>query len=265
MSVKIIAELSMNHLGDYSLVKKMVKSAAESGADYVKFQTWQVSNLSPGAWDEDGRREDYIKSEMTAERHELFSKYCDDAGIKFLTSCFAPCDLDMIRRYSNEVKIPGPECKRCDLVIPASKMFDTVFLSTGACTFEELAQHANLPNVYIMHCVSAYPCPIANVNFPRMLAIKSLTERYGYSGHMLGIWDAIAAISLGAKVVEKHFTTDKSMSFKDNIFSIEPHELKQIREYADTFDEMVVDRGCDYQDIEDEVRSVYARRWDKDK
>ena len=98
MSIKLIAELSMNHLGDPDLIRKMVYAAHKSGADYAKFQTWKVNNLIPGPWDEDRRREDYIKSEMTEEKHLLAKKICDEIGIGFLTSCFNPDDLNMIRK-----------------------------------------------------------------------------------------------------------------------------------------------------------------------
>ena len=91
--------------------------------------------------------------------------------------------------------------------------------------------------------------------------VKELTENFGYSGHGVGIWDAICAISLGAKVIEKHFTIDKNLPGRDNKMALLPEEFRMIADYAVEFDEMMIDHGCDYQNIEKEAREVYAGRW----
>ena len=259
---KIIAELSMNFLGDMGLAKEMVQAAAESGADYAKVQTWEVGRLVPGKWDTDGRKEDYIKSELSNKKCVQLVRFCEDAGIKFLSSCFSELDLYPLRQYSNEVKIPGPESSNVPLVEKSIEMFDTVYLSTGASNLDEFARYVKfVGNVYLMHCVSCYPCPDEYVNMPRMLLFKEMTDKFGYSGHSDDIWDAILAISHGAKVIEKHFTTDRNLPFKDNKFSILPEDLAAIRKYADVHDKMMIDRGHDCQEIEMPVRTEYARRW----
>lgn len=261
MSIKLIAELSMNHMGDMDLCKKMIYSAKESGADYVKFQTWKVKNLVKGPWDTDGRKKDYIKSEMTEEKHMMAKKICDDAGVKFLTSCFNIEDLEMVRRYTDDIKIPSTECKNKDLVNKAIEMFDNVYISTGASYFSEFEDYARFKNIYLLHCVSIYPCPYDYVNLLRMLELKKLTENVGYSGHCDGIWDAIAAISMGALVIEKHFTTDRNLSFRDNKFSVLPEDFAKIYEFKKAFEEMMIYKGKDYQEIEGNVRKLYSGRW----
>jgi len=264
MSIQIIAELSMNHMGDDALIEKMIEGAAWSGADFVKFQMWRLENLVPGAWDTDGRREMYKKSGLNKDRVEFIIKCCEKNKIQFLSSCFNINDLDFIRNYSNKIKIPGPECTNQPLMRKAIDYFDEIFMSTGSSDTDEFIRYAVYPKICLMHCVSVYPCLAENTNFPRMLHFKKFTENIGYSGHCLGIWDAIAAISLGAQVVEKHFTIDKNLEFVDNYFSILPEDLKQIVEYKNDFELMTLDKGLNHQPCEEKIRG-YARRWSKGK
>lgn len=257
----LIAELSCNFLGDMSLARDMIWAAKENGADYVKFQTWSEKRLKAGPWDRDGRREVYRKAELSEEQHRQLVEYCGQVGVRFLTSCFSEDDLTFIRTLTNEVKIPSPECPNRKLVDSACELFDRVFISTGATCRSEYAPYASRENVYLLHCVSIYPCPAWQVNLPKLKALASLTDRFGYSGHYFGIWDAIAAISLGAKVIEKHFTTDRSYEYRDNTYALLPGDLKQIRTYADELDQMVADSGSDYQEAEEVIRTVYSGRW----
>jgi len=262
--VTLIAELSSNHMGDMNLVRDMVVSAKENGADIVKFQTWSASKLKKGPWDNDGRREIYEKAELTPEKHAGVLSMCQDVGVDFLTTCFNPNDLSFIRTLTDKVKIASTECNNTELVEKAIEAFNTVYISTGASLSVEFEHLAKYENVYLLHCVAKYPCPAENVNIPRLHHIRRLTPRFGYSGHYVGIWDAVAAISIGAKVVEKHFTTDRNLPFKDNKFAIVPDELNQIRYYADEFTKMSIDHGIDFQECEQGARDVYARRWMKD-
>lgn len=261
MSCKLIAELSMNHGGDLDLAKKMIVSAKENGADYVKFQTWKYKNLKPGPWDTDGRRELYKQTELTLEKHIELKEFCDNTEIKFLTSCFSIDDIDFIRSLTDEVKIPSTECRNIYLVNKCIEIFNQVYISVGCSLFEEYESYIPYGNVCLLHCVSTYPCLPQNVNLSKLLNLKMRTQRFGYSGHMQGIWDAIAAISLGSSVVEKHFTIDQNLPFPDNRFAILPNELRDIREFIDTFDLMSRDCGLGYQSIENKVRELYSGRW----
>lgn len=259
---KIIAELSMNHGGDMDLAEIMIASAANAGADYVKFQTWKCDRLKHGDWDFDGRREWYEKSELTHGKHQMLIEICNRHHITFLTSCFCSKDLNMIRDVSNEVKIPSTECCNKELVMQAIENFDTVYISTGTSSELEFHEYSKFDNVYLLHCVSIYPCPLNKINLHKINIIKELTTRYGYSGHALGVWDAIAAISMGCKVVEKHFTTDQNLPFRDNRFSILPEDLLHICQYATAFDEMSVISDTYSQELI--TKNMYSGRWSKD-
>lgn len=261
MKTIIIAELSCNFLGDINLAKEMILAARENGADFAKFQTWEVSKLAPGPWDHDGRRSIYEKAELSKDQHFELSEFCRKNNIGFLTSCFCIDHLDFIRKITNVVKIPSPECRKQDLVKKASSLFDFVYMSTGASNIEEIFYSAKLQNVYLLHAVSTYPCPADKININRIKTLMQLTPRVGYSGHFFGIWDAIAAISLGAQVVEKHFTINRDHPYRDNRFAILPEELKKIRDYADTFSLMSINKGTGYQECEQDIRNLYTGRW----
>jgi len=258
---EIVAEIGWSHLGDINLARQMIEASKNAGADYAKFQTWRVKNLKPGPWDSDGRREIYEKAELSEKDHHALLECCNDNYIKFLTSCFNVNDLEFIRSLTNEVKIPSTECFNGELVSKAISLFDRVFISTGATYEGEYMRWAHKENVYLLHCISSYPCPARNVNLPRLLRLKHLTPRFGYSGHFDGPEDAIAAISMGAKVVEKHFTIDKALPGRDNKFALLPEQLQRVTEYATIFAEMNKDLGGNFQECEKEAREKYARRW----
>ena len=114
-----------------------------------------------------------------------------------------------------------------------------------------------------MHCVSSYPLLEENVNFPKLKKIKDKHEDVGYSGHLNGIEDAIAAISLGAVVVEKHFTIDNELPGRDNKFALLPEEIKKIKKYIDVFYKMNQDKGIDVQECEMDIYKNYRGRWSK--
>ena len=259
--VKLIAECGWNHVGDMELAKKMIEAAHKAGADYAKFQTWKVSRLIPGPWDQDGRREIYEKAELTEERHELLKEHCDKVGIKFLTSCFCVEDIDMIRKFTNEIKIPSPEAYDVSLIKAAIEKFDRVYLSTGASHIEEYAHWARYDKVTLLHCVSSYPCEDIAVNFPKMIYLQSLTKNVGYSGHYIGVEDAMVAICIGATVIEKHFTTDNNLPGRDNKFALLPEQFTQIRDFIYEHRVMNVDYGLDIQSCEQDYRKHQKGRW----
>jgi len=265
--ITLIAEIGWNHLGDMNLAKEMIEAAANSGADYAKFQTWSVDGLKPGPWDTDGRRELYEKAELTDAMHEELYLYCKAVGIKFLTSCFSEDNIELIRKYCNVVKIPSCECRNIKLVEKCVDRFDEVIVSTGASTYNEAI--ALMPySVTLMHCVSSYPCPADIVNLPRLASFIDLknkgmpNNKIGYSGHYQGTADAIAAIGMGATVIEKHFTLSNDLPGKDNKFALTPDQFEEIAVFAKTFEQMNIDRGRDFQESETHEREVHSGRWD---
>jgi sialic acid synthase SpsE len=258
---KLIAELGWNHMGDISIGKEMISAAKEAGADYAKFQTWKVERLIDGPWDHDGRRQIYEKAELTREKHQIFKDYCDSIGIKFLTSCFCIKDLDMVREFCDEVKIPSPEGYSTDLISQAIKKFDHVYLSTGASYVDEYIHRWTYENLTLLHCVSSYPCSIENINLPKLKFLQSVSPRVGYSGHYQGTYDAIAAISLGATVIEKHFTIDHDLPGRDNKFALLPDQFKEISDFNKVFSSMDMNRGLGIQDCENDYRTYQKGRW----
>ena len=259
MRTEIIAEIGWNHMGDMKLAQEMITAAKESGADYVKFQTWSVKNLAPGPWDTDGRKEIYRKAELGRSQHEALLEYCNDVGIKFLTSCFREEDLYFIRSLIDEVKLPSHESRNRKLIRKANERFSKVFLSLGAIKKGELPNY--IGDAIPMHCVSAYPCPPDRANLQRIGMLGEEYGKAGYSGHCEGPYDAMIAISMGAAVVEKHFTTNRGLPGRDNKFAIVPPELAEIVQFRDAFCDMTIDRGIDCQDVEMDIRENYAGRW----
>lgn len=259
--MKLIAEIGWNHMGDMDLAKSMIDAAKRAGADYTKFQTWKVERLCDGPWDTDGRRQIYEKAELTEEKHKILREHCDRVGIKFLSSCFCEKDLDLIRKYTNEIKIPSPEAGNKILVSKAIEMFDEIYISTGAMELEEYAGWGANPKVTLLHCVSCYPCELSNINMPKMNYLKTICSKVGYSGHLTGIYDAIAAICNGAVVVEKHFTTNHDLPGRDNKFALLPEEFKEIDNFRKAMDEINIDRGLGIQECENNYRKFQKGRW----
>jgi N,N'-diacetyllegionaminate synthase len=265
---EIIAEIGWNHMGSLELAKKMIDEAVNAGVDYCKFQTWKVNNLKNGPWNNDGRLEIYKKAELSDEKHIELIKYCESKSTKFLTSVFNIKDLDfIINQGLKTIKIPSHEIYNLELIKKCNDNFDKILISVGACKWSEfeniLNQELNFSKIYFMHCVSSYPLEEKNVNFPKFVKIKNSHNKIGYSGHLKGISDAIAAISLGAQIVEKHFTVDQNLPGRDNQFAIMPKDMKKICDYRDIFFNMNTDKGLDVQECELDINKNYRGRWSK--
>jgi len=264
MGVELIAEIGWNHMGDMGLAARMIEAAVGAGADYVKFQTWKVARLIDGPWDTDGRRQIYEKAELSRDDHYYLKSECDKRGVKFLSSIFSVKDLDFLRGLCDEVKIPSPEVCEEDLVLGCIENFKRVFISTGALTadeFEKALSYLEHPNVWMLHCVSCYPCAHGNVNLPKFLHMMGRGERVGYSGHLSGTHDAIAAICHGAKVIEKHFTVDHELPGRDNQFAVLPEEFRTIHEFRINYAKMMQAHGLGMQDCEGDYRRHQKGRW----
>lgn len=265
MTCQVIAEIGWNHMGDMDLARRMVAAAAEAGADVVKFQTWRVEKLRPGPWDTDGRREIYEKAELSRESHELLAQTCREHGVTFMTSLFDAGDAAMVAGLgSHIVKIPSPEAHNAELLRAVDGRFDRVLISTGASEWDEVRRIPGMIGtsaLTLLHCVSAYPCPPDQVNLPRMTALRAIAPSVGYSGHLDGTADAIAAIGMGAEYVEKHFTLDRSLPGRDNRFALLPADLKAVCEFRAAFAAMSIDRGIELQECERDVKERYRGRW----
>ena len=270
--IKIIAEIGWNHCGDLKLAKQMAKSAQENGATYAKYQTWSVNRLKPGSWDKDGRKQIYEKAELSEQDHIELIKYCDEIGIKFLSSVFSIPDAELLSKLGcKEVKIPSFESRNHELIKYCNKNFNQVFMSTGTSTMDEVGESVRLftkAKLYLMHCVSSYPCSPSIANIKRMTKMQNIDPitnqsiyGVGYSDHIQGVESAKVAIGFGAKVIEKHFTTDNNLPGRDNKFAILPHELANLTSYIKLMDDMLVDHGIDFQECETDSRNNYTGRF----
>lgn len=249
MKTLIIAEAGVNHNGDINLAKQLIDVAAEAGADLVKFQTFLADDLvtqsAPKAdyqIDATDKNESQLgmlrKLELSEEMHCKLIAYSQAKQIEFFSTGFDLKSIAMlIRLGQNKFKIPSGEITNIPLLRFVGKQNKQVFISTGMSNMDEIAQaltilqEAGTPKeqITVLHCTSAYPAPYNEINLRAILSIKEYFGiSVGYSDHSSGIEVAIAAASLGACVIEKHFTLDKSLPGPDHKASLDPKQLKKM-------------------------------------
>ncbi len=243
-SVYVIAEAGVNHNGDVKLAEKMVKVAAESGADAIKFQAYRTELLASKGTPLAAYQKSRVRSERTQrtmlKKLELsrddFSRLqeaCEKAKVEFLASPFDLPSLDMLRELGvRAVKVASPELTDTPLLAGVAKLKLPALVSTGAATMKEVKealgvlQSGRLRNIALFHCVTAYPAPYEDAN---LRAIAAMEAKFGlpvgYSDHSPGIHVGVAAVAAGARLLEKHFTLDRKMSGPDQALSLEPSEL----------------------------------------
>lgn len=248
----IIAEAGVNHNGDIDLAKKLIDIAAESGADFVKFQSFKLDKLvSKSARKADYQLKNTDEKEtnqfqmlkkliLTIDSAKVLKGYCDKKKIKFLST---PFDIESIEELDREelvdvFKVPSGEIINLNYLKKLSSKNKPVFLSTGMASMSEISnaldillESGNLKrkDITILHCNTEYPTPKKDVNLNAMLTIKNAFKvSVGYSDHSLGIEIPIAAAALGATVIEKHLTFNKKMEGPDHKASLEPNEFKSM-------------------------------------
>ena len=264
---KVIAEIGWNHCGNIELAKEMATKAAESGATYAKYQTWSVSRLKSGSWDDDGRRQIYEEAELSKDDHIELIEHCNKLNINFLSSVFSIPDAELLVELGiEEVKIPSFESRNQELIEFCDKNFKNVFMSSGTSTLEEIKKSISYfksSTLYLMHCVSVYPGSYEIANLPKMIALMSLHDNVGYSDHIVGVESAKIAIGEGAVVVEKHFTTDNDLPGRDNKFAILPEDMKNLTNYIKNRESMLKSNGMGINPNEQDSRNNYAGRFNK--
>ena len=265
MSVKIIAEIGWNHMGDLSLAEEMICAAKESGADIVKFQYWNPDYLKPGSWDSDGRREIYQKAELSKEDHLKLKSFCENLNIEFLSSAFSVPDAELLVEIGcSAVKIPSFESRNKELIAYCNENFSTIIMSCGTSTFDEIEESVGLINkadLYLMHCVSVYPGEYNEANLPKMNELKKLCNKVGLSDHIEGVESSKIAIGEGAVILEKHFTIDNDLPGRDNKFAILPKQLKDLTDYIKNRSLMLENLGLGFNDKENNSRLNYTGRF----
>ncbi|SEW44457.1 N-acetylneuraminate synthase [Chitinophaga sp. YR573] len=247
----IIAEAGVNHNGDINNAFKLVDAAFEAGADYVKFQTFKAGELvaksarqaeyqmkNMGEQENDSQFEMLKKLELSEEDHEKLIEYCNKKGIAFLSTGF---DLESLQYLADLgitlAKIPSGEITNLPYLRKVAALFKEVILSTGMATIEDIKAAIDvlvdngigIQHIRILHCNTEYPTPMKDVNLKAMQHIRVVTGvEIGYSDHTEGIEVPIAAVALGATVIEKHFTLDRTMDGPDHKASLEPLQLKEM-------------------------------------
>ncbi len=249
--VTIIAEAGVNHNGDLGKAFLLIEAAAAAGADYVKFQSFVAEKLvSPAA-----RKADYQarniqddsddfqfsmlkKLELSHDDHQKLIEHCQRTGIRFLSTAFDADGLKYLDSLHLElIKIPSGELTNYPYLRTAAQLGKPVILSTGMAAMPEIAaalavltdNGLSKSQITVLHCNTEYPTPMEDVNLKAMLAIaEELGVAVGYSDHTLGIEVPVAAVALGATVIEKHFTLDRTLPGPDHKASLEPDELRNM-------------------------------------
>ena len=243
MGVYIIAEAGVNHNGSFKLACKLVDAAKAAGVDCIKFQTFKSEKLVS----HDAQKADYQKSstgegsqidmlkklELSYDEFIHLKNYCDMVGITFLST---PFDFDSID-FLNSIKmpfwkIPSGEITNYPYLVSLAKTRKPVVMSTGMCDLEEIREAIEVlidngvTDIKLLHCNTEYPTPFEDVNLKAIQTIRDIFGyEVGYSDHTKGIEIPIAAVAMGASIIEKHFTLDRTMEGPDHKASIEPDEL----------------------------------------
>ena len=245
----IIAEAGVNHNGNIETAKRLIDVASDAGVDYVKFQTFKANKIvtrqakradyqNKNTENLDTQYEMLKKLELNEDSHHLLIKYCNDKGIKFLSTGFDLDSLEFLHKIGIRLaKIPSGEITNYPYLKKVAQLFSEVVLSTGMSDMDDINKAlaillkfgVKIENITILHCNTEYPTPMSDVNLKAMLHIqKELDVKVGYSDHTLGIEVPIAAVALGAILIEKHFTLDRNLPGPDHRASLEPNELKHM-------------------------------------
>ena len=246
-NVIVIAEAGVNHNGDIQLAKKLIDAAVDARADYVKFQAFKADKLVS----RDAKKADYQKKnigdnddnqynmlkqlEIDQRFHEILQSYCAEKGIGFLSSPFDTDGIEMLHKIGMKLfKVPSGEITNLPYLRKLGQLNKMIILSTGMSALEEIRTaleilvNSGTPKnkITILHCNTDYPTKFEDVNLLAMNTIGSeLDVSVGYSDHTQGIEVPVAAVALGATVIEKHFTLDRTMKGPDHKASLEPDEL----------------------------------------
>lgn len=249
-NVIIIAEAGVNHNGELDKAIKLIDAAADAGADFVKFQTFKADKIvSKTAKKADYQSKNFIeadedqfsmlkKLEMGDDWYPILMEHCRFKGIKFLSTGFDVDSIDFLNNMNIPFyKIPSGEITNKNYLKHIAKKGKEIILSTGMADICEIRNAIQVIEnegivrsmITVLHCNTEYPTPMEDVNLLAMNHIsKEFEVKVGYSDHTLGIEVPIAAVALGAKVIEKHFTLDRSLSGPDHAASLEPEELKSM-------------------------------------
>lgn len=246
--VLIIAEAGVNHNGSIDLAKQLVDKAVDAGVDIIKFQTFKAEKLVSKAAKQaeyqkknigDGNDSQYEmlkKLELSEENHEELMAYCQEKGIRFWSTAFDLESMDYLHSLQLGLwKIPSGEINNYPFIRKIASYGEDVIMSTGMCEEQDIQNAIDVlikygvrkEQITLLHCNTQYPTPYCDVNLTAMNSIKdTFGVKVGYSDHTQGIEVPVAAVALGATIIEKHFTMDRNLPGPDHKASLEPAELK---------------------------------------
>ena len=244
----IIAEAGVNHNGELEIAKKLVRTAKDCGADIVKFQTAKLASLvskhaqmadyqKKNMGGEESQKDMLQKLLLTYDEFVELADYCKSLEMQFLSTPFDIESIHFLEPMQDIWKIPSGEITNYPYLVEIAKTKKQVILSTGMSNMEEIHDAVDVlkangtTDITILHCTTEYPAPLKDVNLNAMNALRQEFQcPVGYSDHTEGIEIDLAAVAMGAEVIEKHFTLDKNMQGPDHKASLEPHELKAMIE-----------------------------------
>ena len=275
----IIAEAGVNHNGSIEMAKQLIDAAAIADVDYVKFQTFKAEKLvtkeaKQAEYQQRNAADDsqytmLKKLELSEAQHEELITYCKEKGVKFLSTAF---DLESIE-YLHSLnlglwKIPSGEVTNYPYIKKIAQYGEPVIMSTGMCSMDDVEQALNVllkngltkEQITLLHCNTEYPTPMQDVNLKAMLQLRDkFGVKVGYSDHTKGIEVPIAAVALGAEVIEKHFTLDRTLPGPDHKASLEPNELKAMVDAIRNIEQALGD-GQKHVSASEEKNMAIARK-----
>lgn len=271
----IVAEIGSNHNGDMTLCRELIRAAAACGADAVKFQSWSRQSLfSSGEYARRARaaaageatlQQQVERYQLTPEQHVQVARECREQGICFFSSCFSPCEVDMLDTLGVPAyKIASMDVNHIPLLRYVAARKKPVILSTGMATLGEietaLEALREAPGVVLLHCLSIYPSSPRDIHLNNMLTLRgAFGVPAGYSDHSLGIAVPLAAVALGACMIEKHFTLDRNTAGWDHAISADPAELGELVQNSRSIFEALGSRVRRIGTAEMEKRKVFRR------
>lgn len=277
----IIAEAGVNHNGDFEMAMELIKVAAMAGVDVVKFQTFKSQKLVSQTADlaeyqKSNNKNEFSnqlemlqKLELPFNWHADLKKYAEELGILFCSTPFDEESLDFLVDFGIPfIKIPSGEITNKPFLERIARKEQKVILSTGMSTMIEVENAVNVlidsgltnNQITVLHCNTEYPTPLEDVNLNAMLQFKSLGVDYGYSDHTLGFEVAIAAVALGASVIEKHFTLDKNLPGPDHKASLEPQELVDFVKSIRNTEKIITGSGIKEVSLSEQKNIINARK-----
>jgi N,N'-diacetyllegionaminate synthase len=270
----IIAEIGMNHNGSMELAKKIIDAAVDAGVDAVKFQMFTADKLVTGDAEtygnEDGhlpqyQQEMYRKYEFTKVQYSELKDYCDSKGIIFFASVWDEENADLLDEVGGNIfKFGSADITHLPLIEHVAMKGKPMIISTGMSTMDEVRDAVDAitrhhDNLILLHCVSSYPAKTEDANLRSMLQLRDFGFPIGFSDHTMDILTSVAAVAIGAKVIEKHFTIDRKIPGVDHHLSLEPKEMRELVEAIRNVEKMLGSHGKKIMDAELETRKM-ARR-----